>query len=94
MKAIWSRTGETVDIIKELNENRYVVECKNSYEICIGIKNKNIRTTANKADLKFIDEELIWKSFIDIQSSIWNQTPLIMKFCHILYLMGKLKEPT
>ena len=59
MKAIWSRTGETVDIIKELNENRYVIECKNSYEICIVIKNKNIRTTVNKADLKFIDEELI-----------------------------------
>ena len=40
MKAIWSRTGETVDIIKELNENRYVIECKNTYELCIGVEKR------------------------------------------------------
>ena len=57
MKAIWNRTGETVEIIRELNSNRYVIECKNSYELTVGVVNKPIRTTVRKIDLEIINEE-------------------------------------
>ena len=56
MKAIWNRTGEIVEIIKELNSDRYVIECKNSYELTIGVENKPMRTTARKIDLEIIKE--------------------------------------
>ena len=56
MKAIWNRTGEIVEIIRELNSDRYVIECKNSYELTIGVENKPIRTTARKIDLEIIKE--------------------------------------
>lgn len=58
MKAIWSRTGEIVEIIRELNSDRYVIECKNSYESTIGVENKPITTTARKIDLEIIKEVL------------------------------------
>ena len=57
MKAIWNRTGEVIDIVKELNNDRYVIECKNTYELCIGVENKKITTTARKVDLEIIEEE-------------------------------------
>ena len=57
MKAIWRRTGEVVEIIKELNLDRYVIECKNSYELTIGTEYKPIRTTARKIDLQIIKED-------------------------------------
>ena len=56
MKAIWNRTGEIVEIIRELNSDRYVIECKNSYELTIGVENKHITTTARKIDLEIIKE--------------------------------------
>ena len=61
MKAIWNRTGEVVDIVKELNNDRYVIECKNTYELCIGVENKKMTTTARKVDLEIIEEEQKWK---------------------------------
>ena len=57
MKAVWNRTGEVVEIIKELNEQRYIIECKNTYELTVGIENKPIRTTARKIDLQIIKED-------------------------------------
>ena len=56
MKAIWNRTGEIVEIIKELNSDRYVIECKNSYELTIGVENKPMTTTVRKIDLEIIKE--------------------------------------
>ena len=57
MKAIWNRTGEIVEIIRELNADRYIVECKNSYELTVGVINKPIRTTVRKIDLEIINEK-------------------------------------
>ena len=37
MKAIWIRTGEEVEIVKELNKDRYVIKAKNTYDLCIGV---------------------------------------------------------
>ena len=56
MKAIWNRTGEIVEIIRELNSDRCVIECKNSYELTVGVEAKPIRTTARKVDLEIIKE--------------------------------------
>ena len=42
MKAIWNRTGEEVEIVRELNNDRYVIECKNTYELCIGLEKKPV----------------------------------------------------
>ena len=58
MKAIWNRTGELVEIIRELSADRYVIECKNSYELTVGVKAKPIRTTARKVDLEIIEEDI------------------------------------
>ena len=57
MKAIWNRTGELVEIIRELNSDRYVIECKNSYELTVAVEAKPIRTTARKVDLEIVEEE-------------------------------------
>ena len=56
MKAIWNRTGEIVEIIRELNFDRYVIECKNSYELTVGVEAKPIRTTARKVDLEIVED--------------------------------------
>ena len=58
MKAIWNRTGEIVEIIRELNSDRYVIECKNSYELTVGVETKPIRTTARKVDLEIVKEDI------------------------------------
>ena len=52
-----NRTGEVVEIIKELNEQRYIIECKNTYELTVGIENKPMITTARKIDLEIIKED-------------------------------------
>ena len=56
MKAIWNRTGEIVEIIKELNKDRCVIQCKNTYELTVGTQKTNIKTTARKIDLLIINE--------------------------------------
>lgn len=56
MKAIWNRTGELVEIIRELSADRYVIECKNSYELTVGVEAKPIRTTARKVDLEIVED--------------------------------------
>lgn len=57
MKAIWKRTGEIVEIIKELNSDRCVIKAKNTYDLCIGVENKPVLTTARKEDLEIIKED-------------------------------------
>ena len=55
MKAIWNRTGDIVEIIRELNSERCIIECKNSYELTVGVEAKSIRTTARKVDLEIVE---------------------------------------
>ena len=57
MKAIWIRIGEEVEIVRELNKDRYVIKAKNTYDLCIGVENKPVLTTARKIDLDIIKED-------------------------------------
>ena len=57
MKAIWIITGEEVEIVRELNKDRYVIKAKNTYDLCIGVENKPVLTTARKIDLEIIKED-------------------------------------